>query len=99
MVTDWQVGHTRRSPSQTFSRHPRQKTCRHESTRGCANVSLQRPQTVVTGELQPTMDPVVEVGGELSRDGEGSESIREPKGVPERDSSEGVGEPTDILNH
>lgn len=41
--------------------------------------------------------PVVEAGGEFSRERGGSESMREPRGVPESDSRDGVGEPTDIL--
>ena len=41
--------------------------------------------------------PVVEAGGEFSRDLAGSESMSDPSGVPESDSIEGVGDPTDIL--
>lgn len=63
-------------------------------------MSLHSPHTVATGELRPTVEPVVDAGGEFSRERGGSESIREPNGVPDRDSSDGVGEPTDILtNH
>lgn len=41
---------------------------------------------------------MVDAGGEFSRERGGSESMREPKGVPERLSSDGVGEQTDILS-
>ena len=40
---------------------------------------------------------MVDAGGEFSRDLGGSLSMREPRGVPERDSKEGVGDATDIL--
>lgn len=49
------------------------------------------------GEFRPPIEPVVEAGGEFSRDLGGSESMREPSGVPDKDSKEGVGDPIDIL--
>lgn len=40
----------------------------------------------------------MDAGGEFSRDLGGSESMSDPRGVPERDSRDGVGDPIDILN-
>ena len=41
--------------------------------------------------------PLEDAGGEFSRDRAGSESMSDPRGVPDRDSREGVGDPTDIF--
>ena len=39
---------------------------------------------------------MVETAGEFSKDRAGSESTKDPMGVPEYDSREGVGDPEDI---
>lgn len=58
---------------------------------------MQRKGSLWVTENKATFIPVVDAGGEFSRERGGSESIRDPRGVPERDSSDGVGDPTDIL--